>query len=276
MFGNPTERKAIKRCLQALYDDNLSKMQRLTDIGFKKVGNWTLKNGSFNHTIVNHLKSKDLLYSFICEKAVLYIGKTTDTLKNRMNGYKNASGTQKTNIRVKRKIIELLEASKSVEIYILLEDINFTYKNYKLSLASGLEDNLIASIKPEWNFIGNNRIKEQAIPSEDEKVILENTIDPQVAIKTCEFKLGETYFKNGYFNFPSKEKDFLPTKATEVIIILGKNSEFITNGNFCFANKQKQLRVFGKEALKQWFHDNYEIGALVRIDILKPNLYHIY
>jgi hypothetical protein len=251
-------------------------MKRLTEIGFKKVGTWILTNGSFNHTITNHLTEKDLLYSFICEKVVFYIGKTTDTLKNRMNGYKNAGGSQKTNIRVKAKLMELLEDSKFVDIYILLDDINLKYKSYNISLASGLEDNLIAAIKPKWNFRGNNRIKEQELPGENESVIIENLPHFVNKTKTVEITLGQEYWNKGFFNFSKNELLLLPNKRSDVTLLLGQNEDFLTAGHFHFATQENQPRVRGNKGLKQWLQDNYKQGDKVKIDILKPDLYRIY
>ena len=129
-------------------------MKRLNDIGFVKVGEWHKNETIFSHNIENHLNEKKLLYTFSCNGEVLYIGKTTDTLKSRMTGYKNANSTQKTNVRVKAKILELLEEKKTVEIYIFVDKAKLTYKGYNLCLASALEDILISQINPKWNDRG--------------------------------------------------------------------------------------------------------------------------
>ena len=129
-------------------------MQRLKNIGFIKVGEWKITDNYFAHTIEKHLAEKKMLYAFVSDNDVLYIGKTIDTLKNRMTGYKNANSTQKTNVRVKAKIIELLDTGKEVCIYILIDKTEFKFGDYNLCLASGLEDTLIADIRPKWNDRG--------------------------------------------------------------------------------------------------------------------------
>ena len=59
-------------------------MNRLTDIGFIKAGNWTFSDGQIHlHLISNHYTS-NVLYSFVSDGHILYIGKTTDTLKKRL------------------------------------------------------------------------------------------------------------------------------------------------------------------------------------------------
>lgn len=251
-------------------------MKHLTDIEFKKVGSWTLTNNYFNHNITSHLAERGLLYSFVSNNIVLYIGKTTDTLKNRMNGYKNAAGSQRTNIRVKGKIIEFLNASKPVDIYILLDKVNLTYKNYKISLASGLEDNLIAALKPEWNFRGNIRIKEQELPGENDSTIIEASLNIENKTKTVEITLGQEYWSKGFFNFSKTELPLLPDKPTKVTLLLGHNDDFLTVGHFHFATRQNQPRVRGNKGLKLWFQENYRQGEKIKIDILKSDLYRIY
>lgn len=129
-------------------------MKRLSAIGFVKVGEWDFKDQAFKHTISDHLNQKNILYAFACGDEPLYIGKTTNTLRNRMTGYKNASSSQKTNVRVKDRILELLNSEKRVDIYVFLDDAKLNYKGYNLCLASALEDTLISQIQPKWNDRG--------------------------------------------------------------------------------------------------------------------------
>ncbi len=129
-------------------------VEKLENIGFIKVGEWKINDNYFSHTIEEYLTEKKMIYSFVSENDVLYIGKTTDFLKNRMNGYKNPHISQKTNFRVKAKIVELLNNANEVSIYILIDKTEFKFGDYILCLASGLEDVLIADIKPKWNDRG--------------------------------------------------------------------------------------------------------------------------
>jgi len=95
-----------------------------------------------------------LLYSFVTDGSIYYIGNTIYTSKKRMNGFKNSGSPQKTNLRIKDKLINVLKRKKSVFIYILLDDAKLSYKNFTVSLASGLEDILIRELNPVWNKVG--------------------------------------------------------------------------------------------------------------------------
>lgn len=129
-------------------------LKKLKNIGFIKVGEWKIIDNYFSHTIEEYLTEKKMLYSFVSGNDVLYIGKTTNFLKSRMSGYKNPDPTATTNFRVKANIIELLDSGKEVCIYILINKTEFKFGDYPLCLASGLEDVLIADIKPKWNDRG--------------------------------------------------------------------------------------------------------------------------
>ncbi len=250
-------------------------MKRLTDLGFREVGEWHLSEGKFDYNLRMHSDKKGLLYSFISKKEIFYIGKTTDTLKNRMNGYKNASGSQRTNIRVRAEIIKLLTSQQKVSIHILLDNANLSYQNLRVSLAAGLEDNLIDFIKPTWNYRGHNRIKEQELPPENKNIVIENLQPVLGEGKTVIIRLEKTYWLNGFFNFSKSDIKRLPKKAINVILLLGSSDEFLIPGRFLFATKNGQPRVLGNKALKVWFQDNFRQGAEIRVDIITPTLYRI-
>jgi len=249
-------------------------MKKLLEIGFIKVGEWSLGNG-FHHTITTRLNQRNLLYSFTCDSSLLYIGKTTDTLKSRMNGYKNAGSSQKTNIRVKGKIIEILQKKKIVDIYVLIDNAGLKYKQYQISLAGGLEDNLIARLRPKWNFIGNNQIKVQDMPVEGRNILIENIHAEYKFFNIVVVKMSKTYWHRGYINLSIKDSFFLSKEPINVTLLLGENADFCITGRFIFATKNKQPRILGNNSLKDWFQNKYEIGDMIKVDIIQPNLFRI-
>ena len=144
-----------------------------------------------------------------------------------------------------------------------------------MSLASGLEDNLIAAIKPKRNFRGNIRIKEQELPAENENAFIENLPNFLSKAKTVEITLAQKYWNKGFFNFSKNELPLLPDKPTEVTLLPGQHDGFLTVGHFHFATKQNQPRVRGNKGVKQWLQEHYKQGDKILIDILKPDLYRI-
>ena len=126
-------------------------MNRLVEIGFTKVGEWKLIDGELNLILTHELTCTNCLYAFIYGQQVFYIGKTTQTLVKRLNGYLKPGVTQSTNIRNRSNIIKLLQYANVVDVYCKPDDGMFKYGEFTINLAAGLEDALIEAIKPLWN-----------------------------------------------------------------------------------------------------------------------------
>jgi len=56
-------------------------MKRLTDIGFRKVGEWQIVNSTIAPNLTDLSNLSNILYAFISNAEVLYVGKTTQPLK---------------------------------------------------------------------------------------------------------------------------------------------------------------------------------------------------
>ena len=126
----------------------------MTDIGFHKVGEFTLPNEDLDIKIDKEIDSPNVLYAFVSEDEPLYIGKTTKGLERRMNSYIKPGSTQTTNIKNNKKIKEVLKNKKTVELY-ALPDLNaLGFGIFHLNLVAGLEDDIIRKIAPEWNQVG--------------------------------------------------------------------------------------------------------------------------
>jgi uncharacterized protein YfaP (DUF2135 family) len=129
-------------------------MKRLTDIGFRKVGEWQVVNGAITPNPTDLSNSSNILYAFISGGEVLYVGKTVQPLKKRMYGYENPGPTQNTNVKGNRLILELLSNGKNIEIYALPDRGDHHVGVFHLNLAAGLEDSIISTLRPKWNQSG--------------------------------------------------------------------------------------------------------------------------
>lgn len=126
-------------------------MQRLIDIGFQSVGRWMLKENDLCFELDTPIASTNVLYAFVSNDTILYIGKTTRTLRNRMRGYERPGRTQLTNLRNHANLKALLAQASLVEIYALPDHGLLQYGAFQINLAAGLEDSLIKTMKPVWN-----------------------------------------------------------------------------------------------------------------------------
>lgn len=129
-------------------------IQRLLDIGFRRVGEWRLSVGEMTCVLEAEAESRNILYAFESEREILYIGKTTQPLRTRMYGYQSPGPTQSTNIRNNANIRERLGAGSSVSILALPDHGLLQYGGFHLNLAAGLEDAIVGQLKPKWNKTG--------------------------------------------------------------------------------------------------------------------------
>lgn len=126
-------------------------LDKLVSAGFKACGSWNIANDKINYDIDCATHLMNVLYAFIVEGKVMYIGKTNRSLPTRLAGYKKLSRTQSTNIKNNRNICECLKCGKRVEIYFLPDNGLLKYGSFHLNVAAGLKDSLIRELAPVWN-----------------------------------------------------------------------------------------------------------------------------
>lgn len=129
----------------------LSPLERLKIIGFQQVGSWWLDGETPRCDITAHATAKNILYAFVVDGKVMYIGKSVRMLRKRLYNYQNPSPRQSTSIRIHREIYRMLRGDRSVIVYALPDNGLLYYGGFHVNLAAGLEDSLIATLRPIWN-----------------------------------------------------------------------------------------------------------------------------
>ncbi|MCU4487747.1 hypothetical protein C5B41_03230 [Acinetobacter ursingii] len=247
-------------------------MDQLIEIGFIKTGFWTLHHQEdIRCTLIENQSAKNLLYCFVSQQEIKYIGKTIKTLSQRMYGYQRPGISQSTNINVKKEIISLLKEHKEVEIFILINDTKLKYGNFNINIAAGLEDTLIEQLSPPWNKVGKSKkltvdkTQRTEITSEPISNISELSYPIELNIR-----LGEAYYNQGFFNIGVKYSDKLHLQhGTLIHIQLGSNSSHIIEGYINrTANSNKTPRIMGGKALNQWIQRNFNQDSLMKIHIV--------
>jgi len=127
----------------------------LEHLGFELAGEWILQEGQpkIRYLSSRLRASQKVLYAFVSDNEVLYLGKTVNRLDLRLNGYVHPGPKQKTNQRVHALLKETLP-KKPVHILALPGEGKIEYRGVPVNLAAGLEDELIARINPPWNLQG--------------------------------------------------------------------------------------------------------------------------
>jgi len=131
-----------------------SSMNRLFNMGFRSVGLWRIDEGRLILDLKECALSTNVLYAFIMDDEVVYIGKTIQKLKQRLRGYATPGPTQSTNIKGNRLITEALNGGRCVDIFALPDTGLLTFGGFHLNLSAGLEDSLVSTLKPRWNTTG--------------------------------------------------------------------------------------------------------------------------
>lgn len=245
-------------------------MNRLLNIGFINVGHWTHDNNTLSYHLTSHLTTRNVLYSFVSNGVIKYIGKTTMELTRRMYGYQNPGPSQTTNIRVNEKIKELLGADQPVDIFILVDNGLLKYGDFKLNLAAGLEDTLIFEISPDWNFSGKNKFEEEKESDSENLISVKDTMEiNHLETKTFEIKLGKAYYNQGFFNVSQNYSDNFGPDKELIEIQLGDNFKNIIQGYINrTANKNGTPRIMGGITLSNWIQKNYNQDDVLLVDIL--------
>lgn len=135
-------------------ETDLDALGRLQAMGFRKVADWTMESGALECGLQDLGSAQNILYAFVSTRTVLYVGKTVRTLRQRMYGYRRPVPTQSTNIKGNRLILAALDAGQTVEVYALPDHGLLYYGGFHINLAAGLEDSLVATLKPAWNKMG--------------------------------------------------------------------------------------------------------------------------
>ncbi|WP_372522553.1 GIY-YIG nuclease family protein [Sulfuricaulis sp.] len=125
-------------------------LDQMKTIGFVKAGQWQLREGGIDYELESqYLTARNVLYAFVANERVMYIGKTTQALRARIDNYKYA--TKPVNLKNQTNIINCLNSSTPVAIFVLPDNGLLHYGRFHLNLAAGLEDSLIRDLSPPWN-----------------------------------------------------------------------------------------------------------------------------
>lgn len=132
------------------------RLARLTEIGFTRAGCWRLTDRGLSlHLEERFAGVRNVLYSFAVDGALVYVGKTTKPLRERLQGYKSPAKSGKsggsTNIKNNKNILDSLARGSAVEIFVLHNEFQLERGGFAVNFAVGLEDSLIADLAPPWN-----------------------------------------------------------------------------------------------------------------------------
>lgn len=154
-----------------------------------------------------------------------------------------------------------------------------TYKNYKINLSAGLEDNLIKKFKPMFNLHGNKKIAEDV--ELDDKIIqftsqkFDINKDYNCQNSYIIPKTTTTSHLNGIINLGEVPIEHLPNFGEIVNIYLG---EVVFQANFTNGNQQGGYNPrINSVGIGRWLaENNINVGNAFYIKICNNNSFHFY
>lgn len=240
-------------------------MNRLLEIGFEPAGHWLLSDGKLKVELTRHATQANVLYAFVCDGDVMYVGKSVQTLSRRMAGYKAPAKTQITNINNNRQILDLLSEGSAIEILALPDNGLLHYGKFHLNLAAALEDDIIRTINPKWN--GG---KAEPVSTTSLTDLESQTGVPQVFNETFCFVLQPTYFRSGFFNVDVSAEKHLGADAQTIELFLGDVSNPILGTINRRANTNGTPRIMGGAGLRDWFEARSKVMAQIAVEVISP------
>jgi hypothetical protein len=254
-------------------------MNRLLNVGFQTAGEWILQGGRLRFDIRQHGSQENVLYAFVCDGTVKYVGKSTQKLRARMAGYSSPGPTSSTNQRVKQLIVSLLMSGVTVEVLALPDSGLMHYGPFHLNLAAGLEDSIIRQLAPEWN-VAVKPLQATALGRADSEVRPSTTADEREAPKetsvpdfpaigTFEFTLQPSYREKGFFNGGVASSSLLGAAGDNIEIYFADEPRPLLGLINRSSTGNGSPRIFGGPELARRFQ-TIATGAAMRVDVLSP------
>jgi hypothetical protein len=256
-------------------------MNRLLEIGFKPVGHWILANGEIAPDLKEMPTQRNILYAFVCEGEIQFIGKATQQLSITLLSYQRPNQVQSAKLRNSNNIRELLSLGKKVDILALPDNGLLHYGGFRINLAAGLEDSMIAKLQPHWNVLRSSRFRPgeagKPEPSED----IANEAKPEIQDRTENvplhavpetmlLTLQETYWNRGFFNVPVQYAPHFGGDLQKISIIVPHRQLPITGYISRAANSNGTPRVMGGRELQKWFRRESRPMGKINVEILSP------
>lgn len=246
-------------------------MNRLLEIGFEHVGHWHIENDVLNLTLERHGNQTNILYAFVCDGQVMYIGKTVQKLSSRMQGYKTPGNSQTTNIRNNDNIITHLKNDEAVEVYALPDNGLMRYGGFHLNMAAALEDDLIRQMKPKWN---GGKV-EPVLLLEDSDTANPSSDEIPFVTDSFTFNLAKTYYNTGFFNVPVAHQNHFGGNGQQIELFVCDEIQPVLGTINRTANSNGTPRIMGGSDLRNLIQEKWNVGHVIQVDVLSPTSFRL-
>jgi hypothetical protein len=267
--------------------------QVLLDLGFVDIGKWTAEGDVLTYslegrdisTLAALLDTPNALYAFVQGDVVLYIGKTSRSIKRRFTGYCRPGSSQRTNIRCNANIKKQLSQGIVTRILVFTPLNQLQYSGFEINLAAALEDSLIRDFNPIWNGRQRNRAVSEDAERETELELLAAQPDDASINESLEIppfdeemfeeftiELHSTYYEKGVINLGVNASRNFGGDGEPVLIEFSNGDQPINSTINRTANPNKTVRLIGNNSqIAKWFQDHFSKGQIVRAIVVDPH-----
>lgn len=283
-------------------------MDRLLQIGFRDIGRWMLAEQALQLQLDTLPTHRRALYAFATESAVLYVGKTAGTLPARLKAYVAPHQSQRTNVRNRAALLNLLHAGTKVRILGWIDPGLQRIGPFNLNLAAVLEDSIIALLAPPWNGARTAVIRTAAhdmLPAPAATPVwtasttsipvgtAPNVEPPVVKLRVARtaslastavssaclnldgthftVRLGKTYYERGFFNVAIAFSKLFGSHGATVELHCGDERACVHAILDRKANQQSGTpRIYGKSQLAYWFQRRFQFNDTLNVTVVSP------
>lgn len=256
-------------------------MNRLLEIGFQPVGHWILAGNDIAPDLKEMSAQRNILYAFVCEGEVQYIGRATQPLSTTLLSYQRPNPTQTAKLRNGNHIREQLAQGRKVDILALPDNGLLHYGGFRINLAAGLEDSMVAKLQPPWNMQRTTRFRpdETVKPAPEGDALEESRQAPPAEVEETPrhltpvmmmLTLQETYWNRGFFNVPAQFAPHFGGDLQKISIIVPHRPTPIVGYISRNANSSGTPRIMGGRELQKWFRRESHPMGKINVEILSP------
>ncbi|MGZ3375952.1 MAG: hypothetical protein ACXU8S_05080 [Phenylobacterium sp.] len=120
--------------------------------GFHHTGVWSLDEAG-QLAMSGKAPARPGLYAFVASGRCVYMGLTLRRLDLRLELYRPGRSKQPTNVRLREKLVEAVERTRSVEIY-TVSPLDSVWSGWPVNTAAGLEAAMLRRFDLPWNRKG--------------------------------------------------------------------------------------------------------------------------
>ncbi|MFA6877753.1 MAG: hypothetical protein WCQ76_02495 [Fusobacterium sp.] len=252
-------------------------MKKLLELGFKKIGKWSLVDNELSFEIDSLAKNTNIVVSFVQDESVKYISLAEDSLENFLIKLSSDGDDSKYFSKIVSSLKEELKEN-NIEIYAMKNKKFFGFMN-KFSKED--INKMIHDFSPLWNQenikdrVKNMLKKDRSAVKKSEKEKIKNEIKnpgstknkPKKEHPSYIFVLTKSYYERGFFNIKTSYSHLVSNDKVPISIVLGPKKTIVGRISRT-ANATKIARVIGNKPLRLWFEKNSGINKELRITFI--------